>query len=53
MAYIPFETIDDDITEFRENFRIVLSVPKGEYEGKYSTGGITETDVFIEDNESN
>ena len=49
MVYIPFETIDDNITEFRERFSIFLAVPAGE--GKYSLGSIPQTDVYIRDNE--
>ena len=49
MVYVPFESIDDNITEFRERFRLSLSIPEGE--GKYSLGSIQDADVFILDNE--
>lgn len=50
-VYIPFETFDDNITEFRERFSIFLAIP--ENQGKYSLGRKPEADVFIRDNEGN
>ena len=49
MVYVPFESIDDNTPEFRERFKIFLSIPEGE--GKYSLGSIQGADVFIVDNE--